>query len=509
MMNLFLVMVYHAKVALKLLIIMIRFSKIDTPLMNRLDLNNDFRKTRDMGAKNTTGMLFSRQILLAFFIIILGGCKEKVDVDLKIINATVLDVTTGRLMKNQSIIIKNGKIQEVSDNPQNYNGNETIDANHKLVTPSFIDTHIHPTDVFGDRENAPENLGKTAREDLSAAYLPYGTTTTLILGQPEGWIDTILSWQKNSSPDFTDHYTAGGAIISKEERAPYIGHSVVENAQAAANKVIEYYQRGIEHIKLYYRLNDPEFGAAFKTADSLNMKIYGHIGGFELENLTINNTLSLGLKNYEHLGTIPNTVLNQPEDWEQANKLFNQYFGALDSESRVLEYLLELFRYAENYKKEELDAFIERLAKEKVSFSTTIHFLYQQFHSTYFTTPTDTSLTAEQIARCMENFEILMKCTKQMHDKGIEIRLGSDVPNGGKVNISELILLCKYGFSVADAFKIASLNGAKAMGIEREVGTIEKGKNANLIVWEKSPFEDIENFAAAKTIIKDGRVFQH
>ena len=102
----------------------------------------------------------------------------------------------------------------------------------------------------------------------------------------------------------------------------------------------------------------------------------------------------------------------------------------------------------------------------------------------------------------------MMKYAKQMHNAGIQIRLGSDMPNGGKANISELILMCKYGFPVADVMKIASLNGANAIGIENEVGSLKIGKKANLIIWRESPFDNLENFTSEKTIIKDGKVIK-
>lgn len=445
------------------------------------------------------------RILIIIFTLISLGCKQTEECDLLIKNANVLDVETGEILLQKTLVITNGIIQDIIDEPIGYKGIEIINAKGKLVTPSFIDTHIHPTDVFGDRKEAPKSLNNNSRKKLSDQYLPFGTTTTLMMGQPEGWLDTILNWQKNQNPNFVDVFTTGGAIISKENREPYIGHSVVANPKEAKVKVIEYHNLGINHIKLYYRLNNPEFQTAFETADSLNMNIYGHIGGFNLENQTIDKTLSLGLKNYEHLGIIPNSVLSDKEDWDRANKLFNDKFGELNSESRVIEYLLELFRYAEIYKKDELNKLIEQLSIEKASFSTTLHFLYQQFSETYFTKPLDTTLTKAQTDRCFENFKILMQNTKKLYDNGVVIRLGSDMANGGKANLSELILLCEYGFTVNDAFKIASLNGAKAIGIENEVGSLKKGKQANLIIWEKSPFDDIKNFISEKTIIKGGK----
>lgn len=94
-----------------------------------------------------------------------------------------------------------------------------------------------------------------------------------------------------------------------------------------------------------------------------------------------------------------------------------------------------------------------------------------------------------------------------MHDKASKSGWGQ-ICNGGKANISELMLFCTYGFSVWDAFKIPSINGAKALGIDESVGAIVVGKKADLIIWDKSPFDDIENFKSKKTIIKSGKVFQ-
>tara|TARA_B110001450_G_scaffold52168_1_gene48764 strand:- start:743 stop:2104 length:1362 start_codon:yes stop_codon:yes gene_type:complete len=447
-------------------------------------------------------------IIFIFSTITFFSCKQTIDCDLVITNANILNVETGNILKNKSIIINKGKIENIISNFKNYKAIQNIDAKGKLVTPSFIDTHIHPTDVFGDRDKAPKRLDKNARKKLSEAYLPYGTTTTLMLGQPENWLSTILNWQKESNPQYTDHYTSGGAMISKEDREPYIGHCVLENSQKAKEKVIEYYNLGIRHIKLYYRLNNPEFEIAYKTADSLNMNVYGHIGGFGLEHLKIKETLKLGLTKYEHLGIIPNNILTNQDDWDKLDKQFAEHFGEMDSESRVLEYLLEQFRYLDEYKKNELNNFINFLAENDVSFSTTIHYLYQQFESTYFSEPSDKNLTIKQKKRCLENFEIMMKYAKQMHNAGIQIRLGSDMPNGGKANISELILMCKYGFPVADVMKIASLNGANAIGIENEVGSLKIGKKANLIIWRESPFDNLENFTSEKTIIKDGKVIK-
>lgn len=452
-------------------------------------------------------MLKKHIILIILISILFNSCKENNSYDLIIKNASILNVETGTISKHKSILILNGKIENIIESSEKHKAIKIIDANNKLVTPSFIDTHIHPTDIFGDRDNAPKSLKNDARKQFSNVYLPYGTTTTLSLGQPKRWLTTILDWQNNPNPKYTDSYTAGGALISYENKKPYIGHQSIKNPIEAKKIINQYYDLGIKYIKLYYRLNDPEFTIAYKTADSLNMNIFGHIGGFDLEQIKIKNTLKLGLKNYEHLFILPCSVLTDSSDWNKLNKQFNEYFGELNSESKIMEYLLEQYRYLDENKSEELNLFINTLATNKVSISTTVHAIFQQFHKTYFTSPKDIQLTQKQIERCNQNFDVFMKYVKLMISKGVELRLGSDIPNGGKVNLSELILLSKYGIPVNEVFRIASYNGAKAMKLEHEIGTLKKGRKANMIIWDKSPFKDYNNFIEKKTIIKEGIIY--
>ncbi|WP_316749305.1 amidohydrolase family protein [Pedobacter gandavensis] len=234
--------------------------------------------------------------------------------------------------------------------------------------------------------------------------------------------------------------------------------------------------------------------------------IYGHIGDLSPDYLTIPQTLTIGLRNYEHIAAIPSAIIQSAADKSQVEKQFKTHFGEMDTEAKYLEFFLEQFRFVKENKLPELEVFIAELALKKATFCSTIHRLYEQFHPTYYSLPNDTSLSLAQTNRCLESFQIMMQCMKMMQDKGLEIRLGSDGANGGRINISELILLCKYGFSVADAFKIATINGAKAMKIEDQVGSLETGKQVNLLIWDKDPFADYTNFSLGKTIIKDGQI---
>ncbi|MGI4737740.1 MAG: amidohydrolase family protein [Janthinobacterium lividum] len=414
-----------------------------------------------------------------------------------ITNAHVLDVRTGRISASQTILVHQGRIVAIQRPARAYVAVQTLDAHGRLVTPAFIDSHTHPMDVLGDYAKAPPLLAPdslaTYRQRISDQYLPYGTTTIATMGQLETWVPALVEWQNQPLPNLVDVYVAGGALISKEKRTPYIAHTTVETPALARQQVLAYQQAGIHYLKLYYRLQEPEFRAAYQTATQLGMRVYGHIGDSGPGYLDMNQALHLGLRNYEHLVTLANGVIVSTPEKEAVEQQFRARFERMNTEARVLEFFLEQFRYIDEHKKPEMAALIHQLAKHKASISTTILRIYEQFEPTFYTKPQDTELTADQQARCVENFAIFMKYVRQLALAGVDIRLGSDSPEGGKVNVSELLLLAKYHFSVADTFKIATYNGAKALGLEKDRGSVKKGQLADLLVWDKSPFEDYAN----------------
>jgi imidazolonepropionase-like amidohydrolase len=434
-------------------------------------------------------------------------------VDLAITNAHVLNVRTGHISALQTILVHQGQIVTIQRPGRVYVAVQTLDAHGRLVTPAFIDSHTHPMDVLGDYAKAPLILAPdslaTYRQRISDQYLPYGTTTIATMGQLETWVPALVEWQTQPKPNLVNVYVAGGALISKEKRTPYIAHTTVETPALARQQVLAYHQAGIHYLKLYYRLQEPEFRAAYQTATELGMRVYGHIGDSGPGYLKMSQALHIGLRNYEHLVTLANGVIISMPEKEAVEKQFRARFERMNTEARVLEFFLEQFRYIDEHKKPQMASLIHQLAKHKASISTTIQRIYEQFEPTFYTTPHDTDLTAEQQARCDENFAIFMKYVHQLAQAGVAIRLGSDGPNGGKVNVSELMILAKYKFSVADTFKIATYNGAKALGLEKDRGSVTKGQVADLLIWDKSPFENPANFTSALTIVKNGKVYKN
>jgi imidazolonepropionase-like amidohydrolase len=96
-----------------------------------------------------------------------------------------------------------------------------------------------------------------------------------------------------------------------------------------------------------------------------------------------------------------------------------------------------------------------------------------------------------------------------MHDKGVQILSGSDIPNSGLIPgaslHNELELLTEAGIKPLEVVAIATNNGAEALGIDNRVGTIESGKEADVIILTSNPIENINNTKGIEAVIVDGR----
>ncbi len=104
----------------------------------------------------------------------------------------------------------------------------------------------------------------------------------------------------------------------------------------------------------------------------------------------------------------------------------------------------------------------------------------------------------------------VLQLTKKMYDKGVKILSGTDIPNfelvPGKSLHNELELLVDAGIPSPEVLKIATRNGAESMGLLNQTGTIEKGKQADILVLQSNPIEDISNTQDISMVISDGEI---
>jgi imidazolonepropionase-like amidohydrolase len=106
----------------------------------------------------------------------------------------------------------------------------------------------------------------------------------------------------------------------------------------------------------------------------------------------------------------------------------------------------------------------------------------------------------------------VLQLTKMMYDSRVKILSGTDIPNfelvPGESLHHELELLTEAGIRPMDVIKIAANNGAEALGIINQTGTIEPGKQADILILSANPVDNIENTKRIDSVISNGRIIE-
>jgi imidazolonepropionase-like amidohydrolase len=118
--------------------------------------------------------------------------------------------------------------------------------------------------------------------------------------------------------------------------------------------------------------------------------------------------------------------------------------------------------------------------------------------------------TAEDFDLARLVYKKQVELAGMMHQAGVPFLAGSDVQNPycfpGFSLHDELALLVNAGFTPMEALQAATRNPARFLGKEKELGTVEKGKIADLMLLEANPLEDIRNTTKINSVVVNGRL---
>jgi len=107
--------------------------------------------------------------------------------------------------------------------------------------------------------------------------------------------------------------------------------------------------------------------------------------------------------------------------------------------------------------------------------------------------------------------EVMLANLRAVRDAGIPIAMGTDAGNIGTLHgpsvYREMRLMAQAGLSPLEVLRAATVGGAMAMGMPKDLGTIEPGKLADLLVLDADPLADVANLERIDRVMKDGRIF--
>ena len=102
-----------------------------------------------------------------------------------------------------------------------------------------------------------------------------------------------------------------------------------------------------------------------------------------------------------------------------------------------------------------------------------------------------------------------VKSVKKAYEKGIQIALGTDAGtpfNYHNNTAYEMELLARLSISNMDILKIATINSARCVGVEKDYGSIEVGKQADLVCLNENPLDNISNVRKINRVIQSGKI---
>lgn len=450
-------------------------------------------------------------------VLILTGCTTATH-DLAIQNVSLFDSKNKTVYENKTVLINADTIAAVVDATESYSAKEHIEGNNRLLTPGFIDTHTHLMQNYtSSGHSAPETIIEDkydlARGLMTRMYLAYGVTTIIDMGQPEEWIDVTLKWQQHPSPEYPNLFICGGSIVSDASYRQPQHHIEVMSPEDGRKKVREYVEKGLKHMKLYRKLQKPDFEAMVDEAKKHDITINTHTDN---NVMTIDEAMELGVRNFEHFFTVTPSILDYDEHWKAMNAGYGiQMSPSIDEFAAHMTFFFSYIKENPEFERALMGLF-DRMAANGATLSTALNVLASSAGRTAFFTSFEyfpirrtpmVSYSAAQQKQLNDAFDYMMLYVKKAHDKGVQIRVGTDCRYGGKAMLHELLLFHEAGISMEDILRIATLNGYEAMKLDADYGTIEVGKKADALLFEKNPFDAPENLLSKKIIIKGGKVF--
>ena len=409
-------------------------------------------------------------------------------------HAEIIDGTGAAPKYNQTLVVKDGRIAAMGSRVAVPAGATVIDAQGKTLLPGFVMVHEHLFYPMG--KGNYDSMHYT----FPRLYLAGGTTTMRTGGSmsPYGDINLKLAIDKGDAVgpdlDVTGPYLNGPLPILKM-------HTLTGPDDAA--KTVNYWaNEGATSFKLYTNITRAEARAAIDAAHARGLKVTGHICS-----LTYREAAELGIDNLEH-GFAVMTDFNTDKKPDECPAGSQQALADLDVNSEGVKSLIAL------------------LVKKHVALTST---------QTVFETFTPGRPEAPEAARAMLIPELrkdyedgwskavsnprmkpyavifpkLMKLEKMFVEAGGTLLAGTDPTGYGGVvpgfsGKREVELLVEEGFSFPQALKISTLNGARYLGRDRDVGSLTVGKRADMAVVEGDPAKNPSAIEAMPLVFKKG-----
>ena len=389
-------------------------------------------------------------------------------------------MTADTVLTGKIVHIKKGIIHAIYDSTNWNISNEkltVVDGQNGFLLPGLTDMHVHLWDRY--------ELG---------LYLANGVTTIRnVWGLPFHLrLKKQIARNKLIGPQFL---TTGPKLTGPE----YIGDDNLQifTPQEGKEKVRSYKKRGYDFIKTYNGLPEEIFSAILEEAQLLNMEVVAHPS----HKVPYNFHFHPQIITIEHAEDIVQQPLNYQLDTLKLNDLVTAFAS---SEHTSFCPTLIVFYNIFNMLSDSLI-----LNKNLISYiNPAIKMLDSkvQINRWILAKTTDSTI----VDRIKKQHLFHLWAIKQLHDAGVNIVCGTDAGIGitvpGFSIHQELALYQQAGLSNFEVIQTATVNVSKTHHLLNNIGTIEVGKTANLILLKKNPLQNLNALRKPQLVITNGTI---
>ena len=455
-----------------------------------------------------------------FLALLIGFQLFPLEAGIVIENITLIDAKNGT-RTNQTVSIKNGVIQSIGSAKLDMDDSQIIDGVGKYLIPGLWDAHVHLTFI-------PE----IDHETHFKLYLKNGVTSIRDTGAILSKLQPSLSFIEEN-PNTTPRLFYAGPLIDGADRVYKgmepgfpnlsIGIDETSNIPEVVDGLVK---EGVTFLKSYEMLTRETYLELLKVAGQNGLRVTGHVP----LSIDLEEAIEAGLGGMQH---VRNMDLACAKD---ADNLLDDRQVSLENEASIAGSALRTHIHSsqryyaiDNTDDERCLRIIMKLSEYGVfqtptltinTFDSRRFYADPKWRETYQELPEAAENNWMQGSLKLANIDVTENAKKfdawslslvnKMHQEGVKIIAGTDTPIGyltpGYSLHKELELLSEAGLSNMDVLRSATITPAEFFGMENQMGTIEVGKLADLVILDKNPLMSISNTQSIHRVIVKGQI---
>lgn len=410
--------------------------------------------------------------------------------DLVFTHVGVFNPKSGTVLADQTVTIRGNKIVGVGAPlaDKTLVAATVIDGKGKTLIPGLWDMHVHIGSVD------------------SLLHVANGVTSVRDLANDNDELKALKA-RVDRGENIGPRIIAAGFI---DGPGPYQGPTKVlaDTPEKAREFVDMYASWGYPQIKIYSSLKPELVPVIIDEAHKKGMRVSGHIPA----GMTAAECVKLGQDEIQHMNMVFLSLMPEVKETRTPARFIEpgKRAGSIDLESAPVKELIALFKEKHTVIDPTLAiweaTYLDRPGQVPVGFAAVLDRFPATIQRGFKTGGQALPVTAETDPVYRKSYANFEKMLKKLYDAGVTIVAGTDNLAGYSLH-RELEIYQKAGIPAGEVLRIATLGAATVMKKQNELGTIEPGKLADVVLLDGDPTQDISNVRKINTVIKDGKIY--